>query len=536
MKFSGNYLSHRSLFIGFLGIAIVFALSIPIAADQSDQPQQKKEVHALWAHPMDVQKNVESVRAFVAKCKRAHIDRIVMDVKDSDGGIYWKSKRFPQAIAKGWENFDLLGNLVREAHAAGIKVDAWLVDFSEGANGAAFREHPEWAELNSDGETMLSEKLGKTRPYPYVWMCPARRPGYVDQWLLPMFEEIAANYDVDSVHHDYVRYPGDVAPDSYCFCDYCLKHIPRYAMLSYESLPEERYRVNPAQPRIEANWWSDPTMLPADWDKMDRREKANFILNGQTIPGGPPDMRYFFYDYRAHQIETFVREVAQNVKRINPKIQTSAAVFKNPILSGRFLGQHWDQWTPWIDVYMPMTYRSHFAGNFDSYLAHLTEMTERQMEWVRNQRPIYAGIASTYLYREELKPWDDIRDRINEFQGLLASDTKGRAEKAQIIKTAYELGKSRLAQYAPQVEREVTPLINTVTANDGRNATPEAVAELSRKLAVFRADLPAGFLPPEKLRLSIEAARKANPQGIAIFAASSLTREKLWGVLEEEFK
>jgi hypothetical protein len=43
-------------------------------------------------------------------------------------------------------------------------------------------------------------------------------------------------------------------------------------------------------------------------------------------------------------------------------------------------------------------------------------------------------------------------------------------------------------------------------------------------------------LPPEKLRLSIEAARKANPQGIAIFAASSLTREKLWGVLEEEFK
>jgi len=107
---------------------------------------------------------------------------------------------------------------------------------------------------------------------------------------------------------------------------------------------------------------------------------------------------------------------------------------------------------------------------------------------------------------------------------------------AQIIKTAYETGKSRLAQHAPQVEREVTPLINAVTANDGRNATPEALAELSRKLAVFRADLPAGFLPPEKLRLSIEAARKANPQGIAIFAASSLTREKLWGVLEEEFK
>ena len=539
MKFSYIYFPRSNIKqLSFL-IACIFAIFVltgSSAADQPDQPQQTKEVHALWAHPMDVQKTQESVRAFVAKCKRAHIDTIVMDVKDSNGGIYWKSKRFPQAIAKGWENFDLLGNLVREAHAVGIKVDAWLVDFSEGADGAAFREHPEWAEVNPDGETMLSEKLGKTRPYPYVWMCPARRPGYVDQWLVPLFEEIAANYDVDSVHHDYVRYPGDVAPDSYCFCDYCLKHIPRYAMLSYESLPEERYRVNPAQPRIEANWWSDPTMLPIGWDKMDRREKANFILNGRTIPGGPQDMRYFFYDYRAHQIETFVREVAQNVKRINPKIQTSAAVFKNPILSGRFLGQHWDQWTPWIDVYMPMTYRSHFAGSFDSYLAHLTEMTARQKEWVRDQRPIFAGIASTYLYREELKPWDDIRDRLNEFQALPASDTKGRAEKAQIIKTAYETGKSRLAQYAPQVERDVTLLINTVTANDGRGATPEALTELSRKLAIFRADLPPGFLPPEKLRLSIEAARKAHPQGIAIFAASSLTREKLWGVLEEEFK
>jgi hypothetical protein len=29
--------------------------------------------------------------------------------------------------------------------------------------------------------------------------------------------------------HDYVRYPGDLAPDTYCFCDYCLAQIPEYA-------------------------------------------------------------------------------------------------------------------------------------------------------------------------------------------------------------------------------------------------------------------------------------------------------------------
>ena len=498
--------------------------------------QNRREIRALWAHPTDVERSAESVRAFVAKSKRAGIDVIVMDVKGSNGELYWKSKKFPQAIAKGYENFDLLEHLVREAHAVGIKVDAWLVDFLEGANGPAFREHPEWAQLTPDGETTLSEKLGKVRQYPYVWMCPAQRPGYVDQWLIPMFEEIAANYKVDSVHHDYVRYPGDVAPDSYCFCDYCLKNIPRYAMLSYETRPEERYRVNHAQPRIEANWWSDPTMLPSDWDARDRREKADYILNGRTIPGGPNDMRHYFYEYRAAQMDRFVREVTEAVKLVNPKVEVSAAVFKNPVQSGRFIGQHWERWNPWIDVYMPMTYRSHFAGSFESYLDHLTEVTQRQVEWVRGERPIYAGVASTYLYREELKPFDEVRDRLAEWQALPATDGKGRAERAAAIKAAYAEGRERLAKYAPATERTLSRMIDTATANDGSRATAESLAELSKTLAAFRADLPAGFLPPEKLRMAIRAARKANPAGIAIFAGNSLTREKLWHVLEEEFK
>ena len=519
---------------------------------------QRREVHALWAHPTEAGKSAESVRALVAKCKRANIDVIVMDIKGSNGELYWKSKKFPQAIAKGYENFDMLAHLVREAHAAGIRVDAWLVDNLEGANGAAFREHPEWAQLNPDGETTLSEKLGKTRQYPYVWMCPARRPGYVDQWLVPLFEEIAANYQVDSVHHDYVRFPGDIGPDSYCFCDYCLKNIPRYAMLRYETRPDERYRVGTAQPRIEANWWSDPTMMPAEWDQMDRREKANFLLNGRTIPGGPPDLRHFFYDYRAHQIEILVRQVTEHVKKANPNVQVSAAVFKNPILSGRYLGQHWDQWTDWIDVYMPMTYRSHFAGSFDAYLDHLAEITARQMEWIGHKRPVYAGIASTYLFREEMQPFDEMRDRIADLRGLPPIDTMPsqvgaivvdpdverqkaalntkRADLARAIGAAFETMSKRLSTVAPDREREIRSFVKVNIADNGRAATNESLDRLAKAVNDLRLDLPPGFLPPEKLVRAIEAARRANPDGIAIFAAGSLDREKLWPALEMAFK
>jgi len=519
---------------------------------------QRREVHALWAHPTEAGKSAESVRALVAKCKRANIDVIVMDIKGSNGELYWKSKKFPQAIAKGYENFDMLAHLVREAHAAGIRVDAWLVDNLEGANGAAFREHPEWAQLNPDGETTLSEKLGKTRQYPYVWMCPARRPGYVDQWLVPLFEEIAANYQVDSVHHDYVRFPGDIGPDSYCFCDYCLKNIPRYAMLRYETRPDERYRVGTAQPRIEANWWSDPTMMPAEWDQMDRREKANFLLNGRTIPGGPPDLRHFFYDYRAHQIEILVRQVTEHVKKANPNVQVSAAVFKNPILSGRYLGQHWDQWTDWIDVYMPMTYRSHFAGSFDAYLDHLAEITARQMEWIGHKRPVYAGIASTYLFREEMQPFDEMRDRTADLRGLPPIDTMPsqvgaivvdpdverqkaalntkRADLARAIGAAFETMSKRLSTVAPDREREIRSFVKVNIADNGRAATNESLDRLAKAVNDLRLDLPPGFLPAEKLVRAIEAARRANPDGIAIFAAGSLDREKLWPALEMAFK
>ncbi len=300
--------------------SVIVALGLTSSAQTNSASRNSREGHAVWAHPPNVGKTAESVREFVAQCKRANIDTIVMLVKGMSGEIYWKSKRFPQAIAKGYESFDVLEHLTREAHSQGIRVDAWLVDFAEGVNGSAYREHPEWAQLNADGGTTATETLGvKRRPYDYVWMCPARRPGYVDQWLLPMIEEIASTYPVDSIHHDYVRYGGDVAPDSYCFCDYCLAHIPRYALLNYETQNSERYRIKHVQERIEANWWADPTMLPVDWQKRDRREMADFLINGSTIPGGPPDMRYFFYDYRVHQIDTFVREAYERVKRIRRK-------------------------------------------------------------------------------------------------------------------------------------------------------------------------------------------------------------------------
>jgi uncharacterized lipoprotein YddW (UPF0748 family) len=486
-----------------------------------------REEHVLWVHPPDAGgTSLAGVKQFVERSHAAHIDRIVLVVKGMSGELYFPSRKFPQSVVKGYDSFDLLDAIVREAHARAIKVEAWLCDFVEGENGAAVREHPDWVQLNPDGKPTNSERLGATRPYPYVWMCPARRPGYADQWLLPLYEEIASRYAVDGVHNDYVRFPGDVGPDSYCFCDYCLKGIPHWALLRYEGGAGERFRVNTVQSRIEANWWTDPTMLPVAWDLMDRRERADYLLNGRTIPGGPPDMRYFFYEYRVEAIKRWVRELHDRMRSINPKLEISAAVFKNPIQSGRFLGQKWDDWTDWMDILMPMTYRSHFAGSFEAYLDNLTETTARQIEWVRHRKPVYAGIATTYLYREELKPFDDFEQAAGDWKASRGS----REQNVQALASSFEQIRTRLAPLAPERARLLEGRLKAAGSN------PSSVEGVAADIRVVRNDPPLGFFPPEKLTRAIAAARRGSPDGIAVFAAGSLTREKLWSALTEAFR
>ena len=94
----------------------------------------------------------------------------------------------------------------------------------------------------------------------------------------------------------------------------------------------------------------------------------------------------------------------------------------------------------------------------------------------------------------------------------------------------------RLASLAPEREHELSALIATVTKDEGRGATPAAVDDLEKAMLRLRNDLPPGFFPPEKLTRAIDAARKAHPDGIVIFAAGNLTIEKLWPALENAFK
>ncbi len=492
-------------------ILSLFALfSLALAADSF-------QGKGIWIHPGDMGKSEAEVEEFFKLLDKCGFNIVFPLVKGTGGTIFWHSQKFPEAIHADYTKFDLLRAAVKYAHQYGIKIHPWLCDFPEGKNSPAFKQHPEWAMLNPQGGYTSDEKLSQDRPYNPVWMCPARRPGYTDQWLIPMIEEIVKNYDVDGIHHDYVRYPGDVAPDSYCFCDYCLEHYLTYNHFYYQNRPQDQIFLKKVLPREESNWHNDLTLKPPDWDKMSREEKADYLLEGKSVNRN--DLDYYLYETRSDAITRFVREATESARKIKPDIEFSAAVFINPMRSARHIGQRWTDFLDWVDVMAPMNYRSHFQGSFEDYLAYLEDYIRAQMKWSRGKSFLYAGVTGHYIYREEREPWEKA---IN----ILASEDRSDSEMNK-LKKLMEKNIGYLKEFSPKRAKELNSTFKSWLKN---KVQKDNFIEALRK--VLR-DPPAGFFPEEKLLRTIDTVKSAGADGVVIFAAGIIQRNKLWPALEK---
>lgn len=361
----------------------------------------KFKTRGVWCGSSEAGKSLHEVEAYVDRMYQAGFNTILVHLKGGDGLLHWPSSKFPQAVAPGYEDFDLPAHLVDACKKRGMSLHAWFIDYYEGENGAAYKLHPEWAATDPHGRPS-SEATLRGRRYGAVWMCPARRPGYTDQWLIPLHEEFAQRYEFDAIHHDYIRYPGDMAPDTYCFCDDCLENLPKYAHYFADRYPDEPFfHELYDRPFLESHWEPSPKVLPENWKSLDRFSKSRFLLEGSFFVGGRPDLDYFFYEYRIHWVTEFARRAAEVVRRTRPAMELSAAVFKNPIHSGRFIGQDWRRFAPYVETCVPMDYRDHFPGDFETYLNLLGDTIALQKGWAKDFRRLWIGFAVNFLYKEE---------------------------------------------------------------------------------------------------------------------------------------
>lgn len=133
------------------------------------------------------------------------------------GEVLYPSKIEPMssliAIAKvGQSKFDPLAFAIEECHKRGLSCHAWIVTYPLGGN-----KHV----LSLGSSSVTRKKPSIVMKYKNEWFLDPGNP-QTDDYIISIVNEIVANYDVDGIHFDYIRYPdnSDKIPDKTSFAKF----------------------------------------------------------------------------------------------------------------------------------------------------------------------------------------------------------------------------------------------------------------------------------------------------------------------------
>lgn len=195
----------------------------PLPSVRVTKPAKKaapREARALWVNRWDYG-GPETIRQVMEVASRAHLNLVYFQVSGP-----WDA-RYPSALDPcsprlcgrlgGVPTWDPLEVAVREAHARGLQLHAWINGLSgwesqsRGACGGlvpsvpgqpnhVLIDHPEWAMYGANGRPQ-----GCPNGEEYVWLSPAHAG--VRTHLARVAADVVRRYGVDGVHLDRIRYP-----------------------------------------------------------------------------------------------------------------------------------------------------------------------------------------------------------------------------------------------------------------------------------------------------------------------------------------
>ncbi len=266
-------------------------------------------IRAIWVTRWDY-KSPRDIATIMEDCRTAGFNTVLFQVR-GNGTVFYRSKIEPWADELGGRDpgFDPLTVACREAHHRGLSLHAWA-NVIPGWRGdkpptnpaQLYHAHPEWFWRDAAGYRQPLGWYSSLNPcYPEV-----RR------YLAAVMHEIIAEYPVDGLHLDYIRFPNEWN-----------KAYPRGARV-------------PDYPR-------DPRTLA-----LFRR------ATGRTPDEAPARWRA----WRTEQITQLVRDIHRMVRDVSPRLVLSAAVGADPDKSRR---RHFQDAKRWIseglvDAIYPMNY------------------------------------------------------------------------------------------------------------------------------------------------------------------------------------
>lgn len=179
------------------------------AGKKEPPPPDLREVwppKAIWV-VRQVYDSPQQIADLMERIKNTGLNTVFFQVR-GNGTVYYDSDIEPLDPAFEEEpDFDQLTVACREAHRRGLALHAW-VNVMPAWKGEQppedpeqlYNKHPEWFWYDREGE---QQPLGW-----YVSLNPCLPE--VRQYLVRVFREIAANYPIDGLHLDYIRFPSDV--------------------------------------------------------------------------------------------------------------------------------------------------------------------------------------------------------------------------------------------------------------------------------------------------------------------------------------
>lgn len=315
-------------------------------------PYLNTELKGVWVRP--VEKTPSQIEKTVERMKEAGLTDIFLETYFHGKTIY--PSKYLQNNGVIWQReefvgFDPLEVWIKEAHKRQMKVHVWFETFYVGNDNPqttpnhVLSVYPMWANkrLSSYDSDVPVPSLSEHNGY---FLDPANIQ--VQTYLLGIINEIIANYEIDGINLDYVRYPQTVDP-------------------SYSNY-------------ASTNW---------GYTKVAREEfQAMYGLDPINLVYGSGDWELWTL-YRQSQISEFIKSVKKLTEKTDIKLTT--VIFPDLKKACSTKMQNWKVWSMnnIVDGFTPLI----LTGDKNTAVLLLKDITNN----ISPTTKIYPGLFVTFM-------------------------------------------------------------------------------------------------------------------------------------------
>lgn len=268
-----------------LGVLVVFLSGCQMA-------QVREPMRAIWVTRGDY-KSPEDVTRIMDNCQQAGLNAVMFQVR-GNGTVFYKSSIEPWADELGGTDpgWDPLALACKEAHARGMDLHAW-VNVMPAWRGTKpptnpeqlYNKHPEWFWYDQKGARQPLSSF-------YVSLNPCLPE--VRTYLVDVYRDLVAHYDIDGLHMDYIRFPNEppaIPEKSEIDYSYDARTLALYKQATGLTPDDDKERWN--------QWRTDQvTQLVADIHNMLRWTKSHVALTACVGTDPKGSLRHFRDDRR----------------------------------------------------------------------------------------------------------------------------------------------------------------------------------------------------------------------------------------------